>query len=133
MQLWTIPNYLQHCYNSSIRSNKSCCFETFSLLTDPLTLTSSRGAFAPKNDTLQCTIELQSKYYTDHKGLAININKDWKENKSENSKSTNKLTRTQWRIWQSTSRMYLSLNGTAMIVVTFIILSYSIAMKSKAP
>ena len=29
-----------------------------------------------KNDTLQCTIELQSKYYIDHKGLAININKD---------------------------------------------------------
>ena len=29
-----------------------------------------------ENDTLQCTIELQSKYYTDHKGLAITINKD---------------------------------------------------------
>ena len=42
-----------------------------------------------ENNTLQCTIELQSKYYTDHKGLAITINKDWKENKSENSKSIN--------------------------------------------
>ena len=29
-----------------------------------------------EHDTLQCTIELQSKYYTDHKGLAITINQD---------------------------------------------------------
>ena len=44
-QYLTISNNV---YNSSIRYIKSCCFETFSLLTHRLSLTSSRGAFAPK-------------------------------------------------------------------------------------
>ena len=46
-----------------------------------------------ENDTLQCTIELQSKYYTDHKGLAITINQDWKG-------KNQKILRAQINWWQ---------------------------------
>ena len=54
-----------------------------------------------KTDTLKWSVEVQSKYYTDHKGLAITINKDCKETKSDHSKGTNKLTRTLLRRHQS--------------------------------
>ena len=74
-------NYLQQCYNFSSRSNKSCCFEIFSLLTHSLSLTSSMGAFAPKDKIIcfqsqmmhDCRIRWQASFLETNRWLLILI------------------------------------------------------------